>query len=163
MNERDWIQLALFVALLLALTPPLGRLMAKVFAGDRHFLRPVFGPVEKGIYKLAGIKSQQEMRWTSYLAALLAFNALGAVVLVALQITQAWLPLNPQQLPNVPFALAFNTAVSFVTNTNWQAYSGEATMSYFTQMAGLGVQNFVSAATGIAVAVALIHCILRRD
>ena len=136
--------------------------MARVFAGERHFLSGVLGPLERVIYRLSGIDPARPMSWKAYAIALLVFNIAGAVVLLAMEMTQAWLPLNPQHLPNVPFPLAFNTAVSFMTNTNWQAYSGEATMSYFTQMGGLAVHNFVSAATGIAVAVALVRGLVRK-
>ncbi len=163
MNTRDFLQLALFVVALVAITPPLGRFMASVFSGEPHFLSRVLGPIERGIYRLSGVDPSHEMSWKTYAITLLVFNLLGGAVLLVMETTQAWLPLNPQQLPNVPFPLAFNTAVSFMTNTNWQAYSGEATMSYFTQMAGLAVHNFVSAATGIAVAVALARGLVRKQ
>jgi K+-transporting ATPase ATPase A chain len=163
MNQRDFVQLALFLGALFAVTPPLGRLMAAVFAGDRTFLTPVFGRLEAWFYKLSGIDSRREMGWKRYLGALLTFNALGILAVLGLQMTQAWLPLNPQKLPNIPFALALNTAVSFATNTNWQAYSGESTMSYGTQMLALCVQNFLSAATGMAVALALIRGLTRHS
>jgi potassium-transporting ATPase potassium-binding subunit len=163
MHERDFLQLALFIAGLAVITPPLGKFLARVFAGERHFLARALGPIERGIYKLSGVDPAQEMSWKAYAIAMLVFNIAGGVVLLLMEITQQWLPFNPQHLPNVPFALAFNTAVSFVTNTNWQAYSGEATMSYFTQMAGLAVHNFVSAATGIAVAVALARGLVRKQ
>jgi K+-transporting ATPase ATPase A chain len=162
-HARDFGQLALFIAALIAITPRLGRFMVRVFAGERHFLTRVFGPVEHWIYKLSGIDPKQEMSWKAYAIAMLAFNIVGGVVLLLIEMTQQWLPLNPQHVPNVPFALAFNTAISFMTNTNWQAYSGENTMSYFTQMAGLAVHNFVSAATGIAIAVALIRGLIRKQ
>lgn len=128
MNTRDFLQLALFVVGLVAITPPLGRFLARVFSGEPHFLLRMFGPIERGIYKLSGVDPHHEMSWKAYAVALLAFNILGGAVLLVMEMTQAWLPLNPQHLPNVPFPLAFNTAVSFMTNTNWQAYSGEATM-----------------------------------
>jgi K+-transporting ATPase ATPase A chain len=162
-NARDFGQLALFIAGLVAITPPLGRFMVRVFAGERHFLTRVFGPVERTIYKLSGVNPAREMSWKAYAIAMLVFNIAGGVLLLVMELTQQWLPFNPQHLPNVPFALAFNTAVSFMTNTNWQAYSGENTMSYFTQMAGLAVHNFVSAATGIAVAVALVRGLVRKQ
>src|SRR6202171_4267511 len=162
-NLRDWVQLALFIGGLIIITPPLGRFMARVFSGERHFLSRLFGPVESAIYKLSGIDPAEEMSWKAYAIAMLVFNIVGGIVLLVMELTQQWLPLNPQHLPNVPFALAFNTAVSFMTNTNWQAYSGEATMSYFTQMAGLAVHNFVSAATGIAIAVALARGLVRKQ
>jgi K+-transporting ATPase ATPase A chain len=162
-NGRDFLQLALFIVGLVAITPPLGRFMARVFSGEQHFLSRVFGPIERGIYKLSGVDPDYEMSWKEYAIAMLVFNILGGAVLLLMEMTQVWLPLNPQHLPNVPFSLAFNTAVSFMTNTNWQAYSGEATMSYFTQMAGLAVHNFVSAATGIAIAVALVRGLVRKQ
>ena len=137
--------------------------MVRVFAGEKHFLVRVFGPFERWIYKLSGVDPAQEMSWKAYAVAMLVFNIVGGVVLLFIELTQQWLPLNPQHLPNVPFGLAFNTAVSFTTNTNWQAYSGENTMSYFTQMAGLAVHNFVSAATGIAIAVALVRGLVRKQ
>ncbi|MGB8342591.1 MAG: potassium-transporting ATPase subunit KdpA [Chthoniobacterales bacterium] len=163
MNPRDWLQLALFVAGLVAITPPLGHFLVRIFSGDRHFLQPLLGPVERGIYRLSRIDPTHEMAWREYALALLVFNLAGGALLLALELTQAWLPLNPQHLHNVPFALACNTAISFMTNTNWQAYSGEAVMSYGTQMAGLAVHNFVSAATGIAVAVALTRGLVRKQ
>jgi potassium-transporting ATPase potassium-binding subunit len=163
MHGRDLIQLGLFIAAVAVVTPPLGGFMARVFAGERHFLLRPLGPIERVIYKLSGIDPNREMSWTAYTVALLVFNIIGGVLLLTLEMTQAWLPLNPQHLPNVPLALAFNTAVSFMTNTNWQAYSGEATMSYFTQMAGLAVHNFISAATGIAAALALIRGLTRKS
>ena len=137
--------------------------MVRVFAGERHFLARIFGPIERAIYKLSGVNPAREMSWKAYAIAMLVFNIAGGVLLLVMELTQQWLPFNPQHLPNVPFALAFNTAVSFMTNTNWQAYSGENTMSYFTQMAGLAVHNFVSAATGIAVAVALMRGLVRKQ
>ena len=163
MHARDFGQLALFVGLLVLVTPPLGAFMARVFAGERHFLQPVLGWLERAIYKIGGVDAQREMPWGTYAVALIAFNLIGALALLVLEMTQAWLPWNPQQLANVPFPLAFNTAVSFMTNTNWQNYSGEATMSYFTQMAGLAVHNFTSAATGVAVAVALVRGLIRKQ
>ncbi len=163
MHERDFLQLALFIAGLVAITPPLGKFMARVFAGESHFLQRFLGPIERGVYKLSDVDPRREMSWKTYAIVMLVFNIVGGVVLLVMEMTQQWLPFNPQHLPNVPFALALNTAVSFMTNTNWQAYSGEATMSYFTQMAGLAVHNFVSAATGIAVAVALARGLVRKQ
>ncbi|MHA3770423.1 potassium-transporting ATPase subunit KdpA [Verrucomicrobiota bacterium sgz303538] len=163
MKVHDWIQVLLLLGALFAVTPVLGAFMHKVFAGERHFLSRVFGPIERLVYKAIGTDPRTEMRWSRYAYALIAFNLLGITALLILLMTQAWLPLNPQKHPNVPFALALNTAVSFVTNTNWQAYSGEATMSYLSQMAGLTVQNFVSAATGIAVVIALARGLTRRS
>ena len=137
--------------------------MVRIFAGERHCLSRLFGPVERSIYKLSDVDPTQEMSWKAYAIAMLIFNIAGGALLLVMELTQQWLPFNPQHLPNVPFALAFNTAVSFMTNTNWQAYSGENTMSYFTQMAGLAVHNFVSAATGIAIAVALARGLVRKQ
>jgi potassium-transporting ATPase potassium-binding subunit len=163
MHARDFAQLALFVAGLIAITPPLGRFMVRVFAGESHFLTHVLGLAERSIYKLSGVDPAREMSWKTYAIAMLAFNVIGGAVLLLIELAQQWLPLNPQHLPNVPFVLALNTATSFMTNTNWQAYSGENTMSYFTQMAGLAVHNFVSAATGIAIAVALARGLVRKQ
>jgi len=137
--------------------------MLRVFAGERHFLSRCLGPIERSIYKLSGVDPAHEMSWKAYAIAMLVFNIAGGALLLVMELTQQWLPFNPQHLPNVPFALAFNTAISFTTNTNWQSYSGENTMSYFTQMAGLAVHNFVSAATGIAVAVALARGLVRKQ
>jgi len=162
-HARDFLQLVLFIAGLVAITPVLGRFLTRVFAGEAHFLSRALRPMERGIYKLSGVDPAHEMSWKVYAVAMLIFNVAGGVVLLVMEMTQQWLPLNPQHLPNVPFSLAFNTAISFMTNTNWQAYSGENTMSYFTQMAGLAVHNFVSAATGIAVAVALARGLIRKQ
>jgi K+-transporting ATPase ATPase A chain len=162
-HARDFLQLVLFIAGLVAITPVLGRFLTRVFAGEAHFLSRALRPMERGIYKLSGVDPAEEMSWKSYAVAMLVFNIVGGVVLLVMEMTQQWLPLNPQHLPNVPFGLAFNTAVSFMTNTNWQAYSGENTMSYFTQMTGLAVHNFVSAATGIAIAVALARGLVRKE
>ncbi|MCX6906932.1 MAG: potassium-transporting ATPase subunit KdpA [Verrucomicrobia bacterium] len=163
MKENELIQLLLFFGLLIVTTPLLGRFMARVFEGERTLLTPALGPVEQLIYRLGGVRSKNEMTWPLYFAAIVIFNVVGLLSLVALQMTQAWLPLNPQKFPNVPWALALNTAISFVTNTNWQAYSGESIMSYLSQMAGLAVHNFLSAATGIAVLLALARGIKRAS
>jgi potassium-transporting ATPase potassium-binding subunit len=163
MNEREWFQITAYVGLLIIFTPLLGGFMARVFSGERTFLTRLLSPVERWVYRLAGCDPKAEMRWTTYAVALLLFNLLGFLAVFALQYCQVWLPLNPQKFPNVPPALAFNTAVSFVTNTNWQAYSGEATLSYLVQMLGLAVQNFLSAATGIAVLLALTRGLARRS
>lgn len=162
-QTNEFFQAAVFVAAVVAVTPVLGLLMFRVFQGETTFLSPVLGGLERGIYRLSGIDPGREMKWTSYAAALLVFNLAGIVLLLAIQVFQAFLPLNSKHLPGVPFLLALNTAVSFVTNTNWQAYSGEATMSLFTQMVGLAVQNFLSAATGIAVAVAVTRGLVRKS
>ena len=162
MRISDWLQIILFLAVLIALTPLLGAFMHRVFSGERTFISIIGGPLERLIYRAAGVDPRVEMYWRTYAGALLVFNILGFLAVLALQLTQHALPLNPQHLDNVPFALALNTAVSFMTNTNWQAYSGESTMSYLTQMAGLAVQNFVSAATGIAALLALARGLTRR-
>ncbi len=156
-------QLGLYMALLLLLTKPMGIYIAKAMAGDMPVLSRLGRPVERCIYKIAGIDAQSEMGWKTYTLALLLFNTLGIVVLFALQYWQHALPLNPQQLPAITADSAFNTAVSFITNTNWQAYVGETTMSYLTQMLGLAVQNFLSAATGIAVVIALMRGFARHS
>jgi K+-transporting ATPase ATPase A chain len=160
MNEA--IQILLYLMILVAIAPFLGRYKAKVFMGENHLMKPVFGWLERGIYRVTGIMSTEEMNWKTYLYGVLLFNFIGLVFLFLIQLFQAALPLNPEHLPNVSWHLSFNTAVSFVTNTNWQSYSGENTLSYFVQMAGLTVQNFVSAATGIAVAIALIRGLTRK-
>jgi len=160
MNEA--IQIVLFMVALAVLSPLLGRYMAKVFMGEKHIMKPVFGWLEKSVYHVSGIKSEEEMNWKTYLSGVLLFNLFGFVFLYLLQIFQAYLPLNTEKLPNVSWHLAFNTAMSFTTNTNWQSYSGENTLSYLVQMVGLTVQNFVSAATGIAVVLALIRGLTRK-
>jgi potassium-transporting ATPase potassium-binding subunit len=154
-SSRDFVQVSLNLLALVFATPVLGAFMGRAFQGRPTLLSPVLGPVERATYRLARVDEKREMRWTEYCLALLAFNAVDFAFLFMLQLIQGWLPLNPERLGNVPLPLAFNTAVSFMTNTNWQAYSGEATMSYLTQMLGLTVQNFVSAATDIAVMLAL--------
>jgi len=160
MNEA--IQLIIFMVLLIVLSPLLGKYMAKVFMGEKHFMKPVFGWLETSIYKVSGVKSEEEMNWKTYLYGVLLFNLFGMVVLFLLQMFQAYLPMNTEKLPNLSWHLSFNTAASFITNTNWQSYSGENTMSYLVQMVGLTVQNFVSAATGIAVLVALMRGLTRK-
>ena len=151
------LQYVLYLVILVAVGIPLGTLMAHVMDGEKCFLSPVVRPVEKGIYKLLRIDESEQMNWKRYLVAVLEFSGIGLVFLFLLQMLQNFLPLNPQGLPGVPWDLSFNTAASFVTNTNWQAYSGESTLSYLSQFLGLTVQNFVSAATGIAVMFALIR------
>jgi K+-transporting ATPase ATPase A chain len=163
MKANDVIQLLLYFGLLIGLSPLLGRFMARVFEGKRTFVSGVFGPAERWIYRLSGVDAKEEMSWKRYFAAVLIFNVIGLITLMALEMTQQWLPLNPQKFPNVPWALALNTAISFITNTNWQAYSGENTMSYLTQMAGLAVHNFLSAATGIAILVAFARGLKRAS
>jgi len=163
MTLNGWLQILLFFALVLAVTKPLGAFMARVFNRERTFLDTVLRPVERLIYRLTGVDELREMRWTEYGAAMLSFSVVSMVVLYLLQRLQAWLPLNPQKLANVEPGSAFNTAASFTTNTNWQSYVPETTMSYLTQMAGLTVQNFVSAAVGIALAIAFIRGIAQRE
>jgi len=163
MHSYDFALLVAFFALVLVPAPFLGRFYHKVMEGQRTWLSPVLGPVEQACYRLAGVRSSQEQNWQQYSLALLAFNLAGFLLLFAVLLLQGYLPLNPQQLPGQEWSLAFNTAVSFVTNTNWQAYSGEASVSYLSQMLGLTVQNFVSAATGLAVLVALCRGIARRS
>ena len=153
----------MFVAAVVAVTPLLGAFLFRVFRADGTFLSPVLGWLERLVFRLGGIDGNEEMKWTGYAAALLIFNIAGILLLLVIQMLQTLLPLNPEGFAGIPFALALNTAVAFVTNTNWQAYSGEAVMSYFTQMAGLAVQNFLSAATGIAVAVAVARGLTRKS
>ena len=162
MNSYEWLQTALLFVVLLALVKPLGSFMAKVFQGERTFLSPVMAPCEKLIYRISGVKPEEEMGWQRYAAAMLLFNLALFVSLFIMLLTQHLLPLNPQKVPAFTWQLALNTAVSFTTNTNWQAYGGEQAASYFTQMAGLAVHNFVSAATGIAIAIAVIRGFVRR-
>jgi K+-transporting ATPase ATPase A chain len=159
---RDLLQIALFLLILLLTALPLGRYMARVYAGERTFLTPVLGPVERGCYRLCGVDAGAEQRWTGYLAALLLFNLAGLLLSYLIFRTQQWLPWNDQGFGPLSPDLAFNTAVSFTTNTNWQSYSGESTVSNFTQMVGLAVHNFTSAATGMAIAVALARGFARR-
>ena len=156
-----WFQTAAFFLIILALTKPLGTYMAAVFAGERTFLSPIFLPVERMLYRLGGVRENEEMTWLVYTLAMLAFSAVSLVWLYVLLRTQQWLPFNPQHFPNLAPDSAWNSAISFLTNTNWQFYSGESTMSYLSQMAGLAWHNFVSAAVGIAVAVAVVRGIAR--
>jgi K+-transporting ATPase ATPase A chain len=164
MTANGWFQIFLFLAIILAVTKPLGVYMARLFSGEKTFFDPVARPVERLLYRLTGVDEKHEMRWTEYAFAMLLFSAVSMLVLYVMQRVQGYLPFNPQKFGAVnPAHLAFNTAASFTTNTNWQAYSGENTMSYFTQMAGLAYHNFVSAATGIALAIAFIRGIARRQ
>ncbi len=162
MKAEDYFTIALYLVLLVGLTPLLGSYMYKVFTGRSHFMVPLLGWLEKLTYKSAGIDQEDETGWKSYTVSMLLFNLAGFAFLFILQLIQKWLPLNPAHQPNVSWHLAFNTAVSFMTNTNWQSYAGETTLSYLVQMLGLTVQNFVSAATGIAVMLALIRGITRK-
>jgi potassium-transporting ATPase potassium-binding subunit len=164
MTANGWLQILLFLALVLLVTKPLGVFMARVFNRERTFMDPVLRPAERLLYRVTGVDEDHEMRWTEYAIAMLLFSVVSMIVLYLMERLQAYLPFNPQKLGAVsPSHLAFNTAASFTTNTNWQAYSGESTMSYFTQMAGLAFHNFVSAATGIALAIAFIRGIARRQ
>jgi K+-transporting ATPase ATPase A chain len=163
MSAGGWITLIVLLALIGVTTPVLGSYMAKVYGDDEHAPGDkVFGPVERLIYRLCRIDPKREQRWSTYAISLLAFSLVSVLVLYALQRFQQWLPANPDGQVNVPAPLAFNTAVSFLTNTNWQNYSGESTMSQLTQMAGLAFQNFASAAVGMAVAIAFIRGLVRR-
>lgn len=161
MTLVGWLQISLLFLAVLLVIKPLGLYMARVFSGERTFLSPVLGRVEHDLYRVSGINPEKEQSWLGYTLAMLAFSLAGFLALYAMLRLQADLPLNPQGFPGVPADLAFNTAVSFVTNTNWQNYAGEATMSHFSQMAGLTVQNFLSAATGMALAVAVTRALAR--
>jgi potassium-transporting ATPase potassium-binding subunit len=164
MTVNGWLQILLFFGLVFLVTKPLGVFMARVFNRERTFLDPVLRPIERLIYRVTLVDENHEMRWTEYAICMLLFTAVSMLVLYFIQRLQYYLPFNPQKLVGVnPPHLAFNTAASFSTNTNWQAYSGESTMSYFTQMAGLAYHNFVSAGMGIALAIALIRGIARRQ
>jgi potassium-transporting ATPase potassium-binding subunit len=163
MTINGWIQIAIYFAVLTALVVPLGGFMARVFAGERTVLSPVLRPVESFLYRASGIDAMREQHWTTYTVAMLLFNAAGFLLAYTIQRLQAVLPLNPADQSAVPADLAFNTAVSFASNTNWQNYGGESTMSYLTQMMALTTQNFVSAATGIALAIALIRAFARTS
>jgi K+-transporting ATPase ATPase A chain len=163
MSANGWFQISFFLLAIFLITKPLGVFLARVFSGQRTFLDPVLRPIEKLIYRLTGINEKHEMRWTEYAIAMLLFSGVSMAVLYLIERMQKWLPLNPQKFANVEPGLAFGTAASFTTNTNWQAYSGESTMSYLTQMAGLAYHNFASAAVGIAVAIAVIRGIARKE
>ena len=161
MTTHAWLLLGAYLAILLLVAKPLGIYIANVMEGRGLALR-LGGPIESLLYRLGGVRKDEEMGWLKYALAILLFNALGALAVYALQRLQLWLPLNPQAMANVSPDSSFNTAVSFVTNTNWQGYGGESTMSYLTQMLGLAVQNFLSAATGIVVVIALIRGFARH-
>jgi K+-transporting ATPase ATPase A chain len=163
MTFNGWLQILFFLALIFAVTKPLGIFMTHVFNRERTFLDPILRPVERLIYRLTGVDETREMRWTEYAVAMLLFSIISMLVLYLMQRLQGVLPLNPQKLPGVTPDLAFNTAASFTTNTNWQSYVPEVTMSYLTQMMGLAYHNFVSAAVGIALAIAFIRGIARRE
>jgi potassium-transporting ATPase potassium-binding subunit len=163
MTANGWLQIGVFLVVVFLITKPLGVFMARVFSGQKTFLDRVLRPIEKLIYRLTGVDERYEMRWTEYATAMLLFSGVSMAALYFIERVQKWLPLNPQKFSNVEPGLAFGTAASFTTNTNWQAYSGESTMSYLTQMAGLAYHNFASAAVGIAVAVAVIRGIARKE
>jgi len=163
MSALELLQIIVYFGVLIVCVPLLGGYMAKVFSGERTLLTPILRPVEDFMYRISGVNLAEEQTWKQYTLALLAFNLLGFLVLFILQLTQGILPLNPAHLGSVEPFLAFNTATSFMTNTNWQAYGGETTMSYLTQMIGLNVQNFVSAATGVAVVIALTRGLARKS
>lgn len=163
MQAYDWIQIFAVLGIVTVLTPTLGHFMAKVFEGNKTFLSPLIRPIEIFSYKLIGVNENEEMNWKGYLKALLIFNGIGIVFLFVIQMLQGYLPLNPLKLEGTSWHLALNTAISFVTNTNWQSYSPENTMSYLTQMVALAVQNFLSAATGFAVLLALIRGLTRKQ
>lgn len=157
MTINGWLQILIFLGITLALVKPLGGYITRVMTGERTFLSPILGPIERGFYRISGTREEEEHHWTDYVVAMLLFNLAGFALLYAIQRLQAGLPWNPQGMAAVEATSAFNTAVSFVTNTNWQGYGGESTMSYLTQMVGLTVQNFVSAAVGMAGAMAIIR------
>jgi len=163
MTLNGWLQIVVYFAVIILLPRPMGVFMARVFSRERTWLDPLVRPLEKLLYKLTRVDENHEMRWTEYSIAMLLFSGVSMLVLYLLERTQQWLPLNPQKIAAVPQDLAFNTAASFTTNTNWQFYTPEQVMSYLTQMAGLAYHNFASAAVGMAVAVALIRGIARRE
>src|SRR6201982_3274990 len=164
MTANGWLQILLFLVLVFLVTKPIGIFLTRVFNREKTFMDPVLFPIERLLYRVTGVDEEHEMRWTEYAIAMLLFSLVSMIVLYLMQRLQAYLPFNPQKFGAVsPAHLAFNTAASFTTNTNWQAYSGENTMSYFTQMAGLAYHNFVSAAVGIALAIAFIRGIARRQ
>src|ERR1700730_16541674 len=163
MTAKGWFQILVYLLAILAVTPLLGRFMTRVFNRERTWLDPVLRPIERLIYRATGVDDTREMRWTEYAVAMLLFSVVSMLVLYLMQRVQQWLPFNPQGFAAVAPDLAFNTAASFTTNTNWQAYSGESTMSYFTQMAGLSYHNFISAAAGLAVAVAFIRGVAQKE
>jgi potassium-transporting ATPase potassium-binding subunit len=163
MTLNGWIQIALYCAIIIAITRPFGGYLVRVFNGERTLLSPMLEPLERGLYRMSGVDPQEDQSWMVYGFAMLAFSIAGFVALYAIQRLQGVLPFNPQHLAGIAPDSAFNTSVSFVSNTNWQSYVPETTMSYLTQMAGLTVHNFVSAATGIALAVALVRGFARRS
>src|SRR5581483_10630939 len=164
MTGNGWMQIIVFFLLVLAVTKPLGVFMTRVFSRERTLLDPVLRPLERLIYRVTGVEEEREMGWKEYAFAMLLFSAVSMLLLYAMERLQGYLPFNPQKLGAVsPAPLAFNTAASFTTNTNWQNYGGETTMSYLTQMAGLAYHNFMSAAVGIVLAIVFIRGIARRE
>src|SRR6202047_3725603 len=163
MTANGWFQIGLYLVVIVLITKPMGVFMTRVFGRERTFLDPIFRPIERLVYRLTGVDEKHEMRWTEYAIAMLLFSGVSMALLYVIERTQKWLPFNPQKFANVDPALAFGTAASFTTNTNWQAYSGESTMSYFTQMAGLAYHNFASAAVGIVLAIVVIRGIARKE
>src|SRR3981189_2104419 len=163
MTQNGWFQIGLYLFVIFLITKPIGVFMTRVFNREKTFLDAVLRPIEKLVYRLIGVNEKHEMRWTEYAVAMLLFSGVSITVLYLIERTQKWLPFNPQKFPNVDPALAFGTAASFTTNTNWQGSSGESTMSYLTQMAGLAYHNFVSAAVGIVLAIAVIRGIARKE
>src|SRR5579862_7543601 len=163
MTANGWLQIIVYLVVLLAITKPVGVFMARVFSRERTFLDPVLRPFERLIYRLTMVDEEHEMRWTEYAFSMLLFSCVSMLLLYLIQRTQQLLPWNPQKFAAVAPDLAFNTAASFTTNTNWQNYTGEATMSYLTQMVGLAYHNFASAAVGIALAIAFIRGISRHE
>src|SRR5467141_1531602 len=163
MTANGWFQIGFFLLVVFLITKPLGVFMTRVFNGEKTFLDPVLRPIERIVYRLTGVDEKHEMRWTEYAIAMLLFSGVSMALLYVIERTQKWLPFNPQKFPNVDPALAFGTAASFTTNTNWQVYSGESTMSYLTQMAGLAYHNFASAAVGIALAIVVIRGIACKE
>jgi len=163
MTANGWFQIGFFLLVVFVITKPLGVFMTRVFSRERTFPDPILRPIEKLVYRLTGVDEKREMRWTEYAIAMLLFSGVSMVLLYLIERTQKWLPLNPQKFPNIEPGLAFGTAASFTTNTNWQVYSGESTMSYLTQMAGLAYHNFVSAAVGIVLAIVVIRGIARKE
>jgi K+-transporting ATPase ATPase A chain len=163
MTANGWLQIGIYLVILLALTKPMGVFMTRVFSGQKTFLDPVLRPVERLLYRVTGVDETREMPWTEYAIAMLLFSGVSMLLLYLIERVQQWLPWNPQHLATVAPDLAFNTAASFTTNTNWQNYSGESTMSYLTQMAGLAYHNFASAAVGVVLAIAVVRGIARRE
>lgn len=163
MTANGWLQIGLFLLMIFLVTKPLGVFMTRVFNREKTILDPILRPIEKTVYRLTGVDEKHEMRWTEYAAAMLLFSGVSMALLYLIERTQKWLPFNPQKFTNVEPGLAFGTAASFTTNTNWQAYTGETTMSYLTQMAGLAYHNFASAAVGIVLAIVVIRGIARKE